>query len=69
MSSLYPDASDLAAARRDLVRAVAVLTFDAITENTLAARNVMYHSEEMMRWLDAFLSGQDHVDPREPPGQ
>jgi hypothetical protein len=59
------DADELRLARRDLVRAVHVLTFDADFENSLAARNLTYHAEELMRWMDAFYSGQDPAEPDE----
>jgi hypothetical protein len=52
-------ADELMKARRDLVRAVALLTFDAVTENTLSGRNIMFHAEELMKWIDAFYSGQE----------
>jgi hypothetical protein len=68
MSSSYPDAEAFAAARRDLVRSVCVLMMPAMSENSLAARNVAYHAEELMRWMDAFYSGQDPADPEELPG-
>jgi hypothetical protein len=29
---------------------------------------VAYHAEELMRWMDAFYSGQDPADPEELPG-
>jgi hypothetical protein len=48
-----------------LLQSVATLTIPAMNENSLAARNVLYHSEELCRWLDAFYSGQDPAEPDE----
>ena len=65
MSHPYPDANELRAMRGMLLRSVATLTIPAMNENSLAARNVLYHSEELCRWLDAFYSGQDPAEPDE----
>lgn len=62
------DAESFNRARADLVKAVALLTFPASTESTLAARNLTYHAEELCRWLDAFYSGQEPADPDEQAG-
>lgn len=42
----------IAEARKRLIQAMAVLTFDAVTKPNLAARNVMFHAEELMKALD-----------------
>lgn len=60
------DAESFNRARRDLVKAMALLTFPASTESTLAARNLTYHAEETMRWMDVFYSGQDQAASAEP---
>jgi|688.fasta_scaffold141132_5 hypothetical protein len=65
MSHRHPDAESINAARRDLVSALALLTMPTVGENTLAARNLDYHAQELCRWLDAFYSGQE---PDELPG-
>lgn len=64
MNDLHPDADAFQRARRDVVRAVAVLMPPAMRENTLAARNFLYHAEEFMTWMDAFYFGRDpDADP------
>ena len=62
MSHLHPDADAFQKARRELVQSVACLTAPAMGQGTLAARNLTYHAEEMMRWMDAFYSGRDPDD-------
>jgi hypothetical protein len=59
------DAETFNQARRDLVRSTALLMMPAMDDNTLAARNLTYHTEEMLKWLDAFYSGQDPAEPDE----
>jgi hypothetical protein len=56
------DAETFNQARRDLVRSTALLMMPAMDDNTLAARNLTYHTEEMLKWLDAFYSGQDPAE-------
>lgn len=49
----HPDAFHLA--RRDLVKALCELQDHPLYhENTLAARNVQYHADELLKWIDVF---------------
>jgi len=66
---LSPDDETFAAARRDLVRSVSLLTAPAMIDNTLAARNMTYHAAELLRWMDAFYSGQDPAEHDELPAR
>jgi hypothetical protein len=56
MDMAHPDEDEFKAARRDLIRSVAVLTLPAVGENTLLARNLYFHAEEFMNALDAFYA-------------
>lgn len=56
------DAESFNRARFDLVKALAVLTLEPACENTLAARNLMYHADELCRWLDAFYAASAEPD-------
>ena len=49
----------MAEARRKLIESVFVLTAEPLTTPNRAARNVIYHCEELMKALDAFWSGRD----------
>jgi hypothetical protein len=55
-------ADELAQARRDIVKGLSFLSWLANQENTLASRNVTYHADELMTWMDAFLSGREPAD-------
>lgn len=48
--------------RRRLLEAVAEMAGYMEGENSLAARNVIYHAEELLKNMDAALRGED------PPG-
>ena len=56
MDMAHPDDDEFKAARRDLIRSVAVLTIPVVRENTLTARNLWFHAEEFMKALDAFYA-------------
>jgi|688.fasta_scaffold303375_2 hypothetical protein len=55
---MIPDDQEVAAARRDLVKALVVLCSSISQENSLAARNVTYHAEELLRWMDSHNRGE-----------
>jgi hypothetical protein len=55
----FPDIEDFHKARRDLVQAVSQITWPAASENSLAARNVTYHTEHLLTWIDAFYGITD----------
>lgn len=57
---------DMVQARRQLVQAAAVLTCRFSGTPSRAARNVMFHAEELMRALDDLHAGRESED-REPP--
>lgn len=57
---------DMVQARRQLVQAAAVLTFRLSMMPNQAARNVLFHAEELMRSLDDLYAGRVPED-REPP--
>ena len=52
-------AAQLTQARCDIVKALSVLMVSANRENTLASRNFLYHADELLTWMDAFLGGRD----------
>jgi hypothetical protein len=52
----------MAEARGMMIKAITVLTFDAMFHPSLAARNVIFRAEELMKALDAFHSGRDDLD-------
>lgn len=52
----------MAEARRRMIQAVAVLTAEPMRTPSLAARNVIFHAEQMMKCLDAFWAGRDPDD-------
>ena len=54
-----------AEARRNLVVALAILASPAAMTPSLASRNIMFHAEEMLRWMDAFYSGKDPDNERD----
>ena len=49
-------------ARRMLIQSVSVLTHRAQFTPNRAARNVMFHAEELMKSLDAFWAGREPDD-------
>jgi hypothetical protein len=53
------DTDELAQARRNIVQALPVLMVSANQENTLASRNFLYHADELLTWMDAFLGGRE----------
>jgi len=63
---MSPSEDDFRQARGDLIKAVSVLTAPAMLENTLAARNVTYHAEELMRCLDDFYADREPDEARGP---
>jgi len=63
----FHDPESLSRACRDLVQAVERLARPAYGQNTLAARNVMYHEQELYRWIDAFYGTVDLDENGEPP--
>jgi hypothetical protein len=56
MDMAHHDDDELKAARRDLIRSVAILTIPVFFENTLESHNVWFHAEEFMKSLDAFYA-------------
>lgn len=50
---------DVSEARRRMIQAVSVLTFEAATTPSLTARNVMFHAEELLKALDDLHAGRD----------
>jgi hypothetical protein len=50
----FPDIEDFHKARRDLVQAVSQITWPAASENSLAARNVAFHTEQA--WVTFTLA-------------
>ncbi len=58
---MIPTQDEFADARRQMMRALAVLTLPAMQENTLHARNLMFRTEELMKAMD------DYFADREPP--
>lgn len=51
----------MAEARRQMVKAMFVLTTEPQFTPSLAAKNVMFHAEEFMKALDAFYAGDGHT--------
>jgi hypothetical protein len=50
---------EMAQARRRMIQALAVLTAAPMHTPSLAARNVIYRTEELMKALDDFWAGRD----------
>jgi elongation factor P hydroxylase len=55
----FPDADAFHRARRALLKAVIEMTMPARSENTLLAKNVCYHTDELLRALDAWYADED----------
>jgi hypothetical protein len=53
------DADAFHRVRRELIQAVIEITTPARSESTLASRNVVYHADELLRWIDAWAAGED----------
>ena len=51
-------------ARGMLIKAVITLTAQPLSTPNLAARNVIFHTEELMKALDAFYAGREPADER-----
>jgi hypothetical protein len=50
----FPDADTFHRARQALVQAVIEITMPARSDSTLASRNVVYHADELLVWIDAW---------------
>jgi hypothetical protein len=61
------DADAFHRARRDLIQAVIEITTPARSESTLEARNVVYHADELLRWIDAWHGSQGPVHSADDP--
>lgn len=66
MPPYNPTIAEQQAARRDLIKSISVLTFVATTENSLAARNMQFHCDQFLIWMDAFYSGKDPSEEPNP---
>ena len=49
-------------ARRDLVKSISYFSFAAASQDSLAARNLIFHCEQTLLWMDALYSGKEPVD-------
>lgn len=54
----------MAEARRQMIKATAVLTYKAHHTQGLTARNVLFHAEELMKSLDALHAGRTSQEIR-----
>jgi len=55
----FSDSEAYVQARRVFVHFLSVLSTCASTENSVAAKNVVYHAEELLKSLDTFCESTD----------
>lgn len=53
---------EMAEARGMMMKAIITLTAQPLFTPNRAARNVIYHAEELMKALDAFYAGREPAD-------